>query len=147
MGYKPRSTIYTLDFDGTDWDGLEVRMRATKLGNLFGSAGILGIVEKIGRNSLPSSEEMALALSQYEVIAEHLVSWNIDADDDSPLPATLDGLKTLEVPLVMAISNTWQAAMQDVAPPLPAGSSVGLPDVPLPMASIPASLASLSMPN
>lgn len=147
MGYKPRSTIYTLDFGGTDWDGLEVRMRATKLGNLFGSASLLGVMEKISDNALPSSEDMALALSQYELIAEHLVSWNIDADDDSPLPTTLDGLKALEVPLVMAISNTWQAAMQDVAPPLSSSSSVGLPDVPIPMASIPASLANSSMPN
>lgn len=147
MGYKPRSTIYTLDFDGTDWDGLEVRMRATKLGNLFGSASLLGVMEKISDNALPSSEDMALALSQYETIAEHLVSWNIDADDDSPLPATLEGLKSLEVPLVMAISNTWQAAMQDVAPPLSSSSSAGLPDVPIPMVSIPASLANSSMPN
>lgn len=151
MGFTPKSTVYTLDFEGTEYDGLEVRMRATKLGALFGAPELLGIAERLdpsGKN-LPAADDLDRVMDQFRDLADHLVSWNIDAADGSPLPATLDGLKALELPLVNQIAQTWRTAMGEVAPPLSGGSSSGpLPDLPsVQMAPIPASLSSSSTPS
>jgi hypothetical protein len=149
MGFKPRSTVYTLDFAGTEYDGLEVRMRATALGTLFVAPELLGIKERMdaaGVNAMPAPDDLDRMMDQYRDLADHLVSWNIDAADGTELPADLDGLKTLEVPLVNEIAQAWRMAMAQVAPPLSDGSNSGpLPDLSsVPMASIPASLMSLS---
>lgn len=153
MGFMPKSTVYTLDFEGTEYDGLQVRMRASTLGALFDAPELLGIKERVdaaagGGLSLPAADDLNRFVDQYRDLAEHLVSWNIDAPDGTPLPATLDGLKTLELPLVGQIVQTWQSAMAGVVPPLPGGSSSGpLPDVDLAMGPIPASLQSSSTPS
>lgn len=153
MGYTPRSTVYTLDFAGTEHDGLEVRMRASPLGGLFDATELLSIKERLeaaeAAATAPAAEDVNRMVDQYRDLAEYLVSWNIDAKDGTALPATLDGLKTLETPLVNLIAQTWRAAMGQVAPPLSGGSNSGpLPDLSsVPMASIPASLSNLSTPS
>lgn len=151
MGFTPRSTVYTLDFEGTEYNGLEVKMRATKLGALFGAPELLGIKERIdaGGSTLPAADDLDRIMDQYRELAEHLVSWNLEIPAGTPVPATLDGLKALEVPLVNVIAQTWRTAMGEVAPPLSGGSSSGpLPDVlSVPMAPIPESLLSSSTPS
>lgn len=153
MGFTPRSTVYTLDFAGTEYEGLEVRMRATALGTLFVAPELLGIKDRMdaaaGTGAMPTPDDVDRMVDQYRDLADHLVSWNIDAADGTSLSADLEGLKTLEVPLVNQIALAWRLAMGQVAPPLPAGSTSGpLPDLSsMPMASIPESLSSLSTPN
>lgn len=152
MGYTPRSTVYVLDFSGTEHDGLEVRMRATALGTLFDAGELVGIAERIdaaGASAIPAAEDVDRMVDQYRDLADHLVSWNVEIPAGTPVPATLDGLKKLELPLVNQIAQAWRTAMGQVAPPLPQSSSSGpLPDLSsVPMASIPESLTSLSTQN
>lgn len=140
MGFTPKKTIYRLDFEGTDLDGAEVRMRASSLGLAFDVVGLIGVDED---NATP--EDIERALQQYVELADHLVSWNLDDDNGDPLPADLEGLKTLEIRYVRMIAEAWQRAQVDVPGPLPSGLSNGQqpPDLlGIPMATIPASLAS-----
>jgi hypothetical protein len=152
MGFTPRRTVYILDFEGTDWDGAEVKMGATKLGAVFAAPALLGAQKRVAAGAgdvLPEPEDVDAMLGEFADLAAHLISWNIEDEDGNPAPADLDGLKAQELPFVMAIAQAWQAAMKDVAPPLPPRSSNGvLPDVlSAPMEPIPASLLSSSVPN
>jgi hypothetical protein len=144
MGFTPRSTIYTLLFEGTDYEGLEVRMRATKLGALFDAGDLLAIGDRVGIDVAPTAAEMGQITSQFEDLADHLVSWNIEDEDGRPVPANLEGMKTQELPLIVRIVKAWQQAMGDVAPPLPNSSSSGRPPDALymPMEALAGSLAS-----
>lgn len=139
MGFTPKKTVYRLDFEGTDLDGLEVRMRGGKLGQVFDFAGLVGIDE-----SNATAADVQLMMSQYQELADHIIEWNCEDEDGNPVPATLEGLKTLELRYVNMISQAWQKAEVDVPGPLPSGSPSGrLPDLlEIPMTMIPESLAS-----
>ncbi len=137
MGFTPPRTVYRLDFEGTDLDGLEVRMYGGNLGQAFDFAGLVGVTERTA-----TAEDVRLLLQQYAEIAGHLKSWNIDDARGEPVPADLEG-KTLELKHVQAIAEAWQRAQVDVPGPLPSNSPDGPPDLlEIPMAAIPASLAS-----
>lgn len=143
MGYTPPSTVYRLDFSGTELEGLEVRMTGGKLGDAFdavdGAAGLVGVTDENA-----TIEDARLVLSQYEEMAEHLVSWNVTTKQGVDVPATLAGLKTQETRHVNMIAAAWQRAQVDVPGPLPHGSTNG-PSSDLStiqMEAIPASLAS-----
>lgn len=144
MGFTPRSTIYTLLFEGTDYEGLEVRMRATKLGALFDAGDLLAIGKRVGVDVAPTAAEMGRITAEFEELAAHLVSWNVEDEDGTPVPADLEGLKAQELPLVVRIIKAWQQAMGDVAPPLSNSSSSGRPPDALfmPMEPLAGSLAS-----
>lgn len=138
MGFTPKKTVYRLDFEGTDLDGLEMRMRGGNLGQAFGFSGLVGVNE-----SNATAADVRLMMSQYQELADHIIEWNYEDEDGNPVPADLEGLKTLELRYVKMIAEAWQRAQVDVPGPLPSGSPSGPPDLPeIPMAPIPASLAS-----
>lgn len=139
MGFKPPRSVYRLDFEGTELEGLEMRMRGGKLAQAFAATDLVGISE-----TNATKEDVELALGQYQELADHLISWNYEDDDNRPVPANLDGLKTMEIRHVNMIAAAWQKAQVDVPGPLPSASSPGpLPDLPMiPMGGIPESLAS-----
>jgi hypothetical protein len=139
MGYTPRRHVYLLQFEGEEFEGLEVRMRAAKLGMMF-DARTLAAIDMTN----PSVADVDATLEQMEILADHIVSWNIEDEDGNPVPANLDGLKQQEVPLVGQIFAAWQQAMGDVTGPLPNSLSSSRPpdSLSLPMEPLAANLAS-----
>ena len=128
MGYRPTRTTYVLDF-GDRYDGLEVKVRAGTLGNMLRIQTLSAKGEEMGE---AETEEMFVRF------ASLLAGWNIEDDDGTPVPATLDGLKGLEPGLAMEIMRAAGAAIGGVAAPLENGSADGgpsavesLPTVPL----------------
>lgn len=138
-GFVFPKTTYRLDFDGTELQGLEVRMRGGKLGTVFEQLPLVGVTE-----ATATPEDAKLMLAQYGELAAHLISWNAKDEAGNDLPPTLEGLKAQELRHVQMIATAWQRAQVDVPGPLPNGSSTGpLPDLPqIPMTAIPESLAS-----
>lgn len=138
-GFTPPRTVYRLDFEGTELEGLEVRMRGGKLGAAFDTVQLVGVTEKNA-----TAADAKLALAQYEEMADHLISWNVMDKNGQEVPANLEGLKTQETRHVNMIAAAWQRAQVDVPGPLPRDSSPSpTPDLPMiPMESIPASLVS-----
>lgn len=139
MGFTPKRTVYRLDFEGTDLDGLEVRMSGGSLALAFDFSPLIGVTD-----SNATAADVQLLMSQYEELADHIIEWNCEDEDGNPVPADLEGLKTLELRYVNMIAEAWQRAQVDVPGPLSRDSNSGqLPDVlSIPMAPIPASLAS-----
>jgi hypothetical protein len=81
-----------------------------------------------------------------DILADVIVEWNLDDDDDKPVPATASGLRDQDPELVAGIVRAWVGASSRVAPPLPAGSSPGEIEAGIPMEVLDASLSSEGMP-
>lgn len=139
MGYTPRRHVYLLQFEGEEFEGLEVRMRAAKLGMMFDARSLASV-----DLTNPSLDDVDATLEQMEILAGHIVSWNIEDEDGTPVPANLEGLKQQEIPLVGQIFAAWQQAMGDVTGPLSNSSSSSRPpdSLSLPMEPLAGSLAS-----
>lgn len=121
-GFKPERKGYRLRFQGTDLDGLVVTMRGMAIGMFLEIAELSDInPERFTKDDLPMIRRL------FELVAEHLMDWNLLADDDEPVPATLAGILTQEVPLVFTVVEQWMKAVGDVPGPLPQTSTDGRP--------------------
>lgn len=119
MGYKARR-VYVLEFE--DRDGMEVKARSTNIDRFM---ELTELADFSPGNSF-SPEDRAKIDKLLAGFSECLVSWNLEEDDDSPIPATLEGLRSLDIDLAMEIVNSWMDAISDVSPgkerPSPNGS-------------------------
>ena len=115
MGYKPKRTIYKLDFSQTEYAGLEVAVRAGSIGDL------LGLQELAGAGEMTAEE----ARQMFAGFAALLVSWNVEDGDDKPVPATYEGVASQEPDFVKAIVTAFFVNVAGTPPPLPDGSNSG----------------------
>lgn len=133
MGYRPPRTTYVLDF-GENYNGLEVKVRAGTLGNL------MRIQSLSGKDDMSEDEVEEM----FRRFATLLAGWNIEDEDGAPVPATLEGLQSLEAGLAMEIMRAAGAAIGGVPAPLENGSAGGGPSA---VASLPTVPLSSSPPN
>lgn len=100
MGHKIRRKVFTLRFDGhEDLDGATVRVRSVSLGRLMAVAG----QAEAARGGVKLAEVMDLL----ELFAERLESWDLEEEDGTPIPTTLDGLLSLEPDTALDIVLSW----------------------------------------
>ena len=126
MGFVPPTTGVKLTFEGSMYEGLEVTMDSVSTGT------VLDIMEKFeaAKNGDPAA--MIVLLDGF---AKALEAWNIeDRKTGDPVPATLDGLRTLDFTLAMAIIGAWIGSVTSAPPPLPGNSGSGgtSPEGPIP---------------
>lgn len=125
MGYRRK--VYKLVFDDGQHEGLEVRARGISIeravkmlalgSSLAGAAGILA-----------DNEEGAVQRERlYDGLATVLLDWNVEEDDGTPVPTTVDGIRTVDWDVVMAIFEAWSTAVMGVGRPLPPSSNGGVP--------------------
>lgn len=141
MGFKRPKTVFDLRFAG-DFEGLEVRARSVSLRE-FTAMGELSRLEQLGRRA-PTAEDVKDIDALFECFAGALISWNLEEDDGTPVPATLDGIRSQEVDIACRIAVAWIEAVAGVNPDLGKDSSSGetFPVASLPMAPLSPSLAS-----
>lgn len=110
MGYKPKFKVHNLTF-GPEFEGLEVQARGVSVGEFLEiSAGV----------TLDRA---------YELFAENLVSWNLEDDDGTPIPAVRDEVLKLDRQLIDRIVDVWIGAIQKVSAPLEPSSPAGEPSL------------------
>jgi hypothetical protein len=152
VGFKPEATIYSLNWEeGHKFHGLQMAVRAcsvrkfTELIALAGTAADL----KAKDTADITAEDIKGVENLFSTFAGRLVSWNVDGDDGQPVPPTLAGVMSQEVPFVLELIEQWMGAMGDVAPPLPAASGNGHSTAtkPLMEASLPMAASSASPGN
>ncbi|MFZ3473086.1 hypothetical protein ACODT3_10870 [Streptomyces sp. 4.24] len=131
MGYKPKRKIYHLDFEGTDFEGLQVSIRGLNTGQYLDLFEAKAEAEAGGETS-----------RLLTIMASRLVAWNVEDDGDMPVPATLDGIKTQDLDFNLAIVNSWTTAMAGVPAPLAPSSPAGEPSL---VESIPVDILSPSL--
>jgi hypothetical protein len=132
MGFVPPTTGVKLEFEGTQYEGLEVTMDSVSTGT------VLDIMDQFETAKDGDPAALRVLLDGFSVALE---SWNIeDRKSGQPVPATIDGLRTLDFTLAMAVIGAWIGSVASAPPPLPGSSPSGSPS---PEGPIPA-LAALS---
>lgn len=141
MGYKVKRTIYRLVFEGK-YEGLIVSAKAPLLGFLESAMKMSPLV---GKNTTQlTAEDLELVTGVFSGFAKYLVEWNVEEDDGTPIPATLEGLQGQDIGFVMEIVEAWLNAAGEVAPPLEQPSNSGSPSL---VGSLPMEPLSPSLPS
>ena len=117
--FKRERKLYQLQFEADELDGFECVATGTTL-ERFIEITALSEVLKTPEGRTPENVE-----KQFTLFAEYLVSWNLDDDDDQPIPCTYEGLKTQDFEFVMAIMMAWMQALGGVPDDLGKDSSSG----------------------
>jgi hypothetical protein len=122
VGFRLDRT-YVLEFEGA-MEGAYVKLKATPVGVALELRGTPGEALSIQRGA--------------ELLAEHVIEWNLDGPDDQPLPVTKDAiLAGLEEVVIAKIIVEWYRAAVGVTAPLdPPGADGTLTDEDMPMESI-----------
>lgn len=128
MGFRRVPTIYTLEFDG-EYEGLVVRMQSTSFGNVRRLFRLL-------------NDETAAELESIEgiikLLADHIVSWNMEDAQGNPTPADESGLDDQDFPFIMDLSNRYLDQITGPDPELGKDSTDGgkFPGQPLTMEAL-----------
>lgn len=102
--FKRKRKVYKLDFEGTEYEGLDVKVRGLTTGEYL----------EIVSLSAPSTEGDKETEGMLRMFASHLVSWNLEDEDDKPVPTDYDGVKSNDFVMNMFIINAWTAAIASV---------------------------------
>ena len=114
-GYKRDKPIYKLIFADDQFNGLEVVAKSLPLGEFL----------ELQKLQSHATEDPEAAEKIMRKLGDVLISWNLEDDDDQPVPATYDGLASQDLPFVLAIFQAWQEAVAGVPNPSPAASNGG----------------------
>jgi hypothetical protein len=132
MGYRKKSTLYTLKWpDGHDLAGLEVTMRGLSVDGMVKVATLGSAL----RAATDVAAQAVKAGELFTLLASKLVAWNLEEEDGTPVPATLEGVQDQDLALVTEILTAWVGEISSVDNPLPPGSngmqSPSLADIPM----------------
>lgn len=119
---KLPSRVLVLQFEDPDYEGLEVKARSVSLGVL------LDLDEET--DAMRAGNGIAQTRQLVNLFADKLISWNLEDEDDKPVPATADGILSLELDHAYPIILAWVDAMVSVSASTGKGSSSGVPSVP-----------------
>lgn len=121
MAYKASGKKYKLTFgEDTDFEGLEVRAKGCSTGDFLRLASL-------AENLDPKNMDLEEIGELFTLFAGCIVEWNIEDDDDVPVPTTKDGLLSLDIDLVLAVLTAWMEAVAGVSGPKEKPSNDGLP--------------------
>jgi hypothetical protein len=134
MGYRKKNKNVVLKFaEDHDLYGLEVRLRGMNIGEYLAFTGYDG----------GDGETVAGLIKRF---GEHLMSWNLEEEDGSDVPATPEAVGAQDHELILALANAWTDALAGVhkADPLQESSPSGgpSPEVSIPMEPLSENLAS-----
>lgn len=133
MGYKRKSKTFTLQFEDEEFDGLEIRTRSVSLGKFLDMLTLI--------NAPMDKENVDNLFREFVGI---VIEWNLEDDDDIPVPLTVDGLYSLDLDFVKSIIDAWQEAMEGISTPLEKNSPGGeqFQEELIPMETLPENRAS-----
>lgn len=103
MGYRRKRAeqpIYRLVFADAELAGLEVDCQPAPL-------GVVQDFTKLAEFVGTPAQELAATTMVLETFARSLVAWNLEDEDGTPVPATIEGLLTQDTPFVMQIIEAW----------------------------------------
>jgi len=132
MGFKRQTTVYDLHFEDPRFEGLEVQAKSLPTGKLMKLMRLSTQIGGKGVDDLASVDEL------FGGFAAALVSWNLEEEDGTPIPATLDAINDQDFDFVMAVIMAWMEAVAGVPSDLGKDSTSGDPslEASLPMAPV-----------
>jgi len=111
-GFKIPDKIAVITFEGTDYDGAEIRAKLNVNFKYFSEI------------QAAISEDNTNGLRVAELFGDHaLISWNLEDDAGDPIPANAEGMAMIPVELVNLMVGNWAEAVSDIPDPLEKTSS------------------------
>lgn len=105
MSFTRKRKVYNLDFEGTEYEGLEVKVRGLTTGEYL----------EIVSLSAPGTEGDKETESMLRMFSDHLVSWNLlDEETNLPVDTTYEGVITNDFVMNMFIINAWTGAIASI---------------------------------
>jgi hypothetical protein len=136
VGFKKKTTIYELVFEDKELEGLEVRAKSVPSGDLL---DLMDAASKIDVTSSTFSNSDLSAIKQLLTgFSRALVSWNLEEEDGTPVPPTLESIHAQEFIFVLPIVTAWMDAVAGVSADLgkDSGSGETFPEGSLPMETL-----------
>lgn len=156
-GYRRKVKQLRLTFEGSSLDGLVVLMRSVPVATILDLADLAELSTDFTPEGLRNLGQV------FGVVADALVSWNLeeetcdahgvaeceDCPEDAPrtvrpIPADLEGIKSLDLDEALLLVQQWTQAAAGVAAPLGRGSADGRQSA---VASLPMEPSSASPPS
>jgi hypothetical protein len=137
--FKREKKLYKLKFETPELDGFECIATGTTLERFIELNALSEALQS------PEGRTEENIRKQYQLFAQYLKSWNLDDDDDRPVPCTYEGLLTQDFDFVMEIMKAWMQAIASVPDDVGKGSGSGetsQAESRLQLASLSSSLAS-----
>lgn len=140
MAYKYEPNTYTMTFDEKHrFHGLTMKVRSVKLGDFTKVIAMAGMAEKAMDESASDAlkaEALEAMDSLFNAFSKALVSWDMEDEDGTPIPASREGLDMLDFEFVLPLVQEWMQAIGGVSQELGKGFSSGgtspAPAIPLP---------------
>lgn len=129
MGFKRERKTYKLQFEG-ELAGLVVRARSLPLGAFMELGKLLDTEAGVSAGA----EDMGKVDTLFHTFAGALISWNLEDDDDQPVPPTAEGLYTQDLEFCVSVITAYMQAVSGVSASLGKESPAGEPSL---AASIP----------
>lgn len=94
-----------------------------------GETGLAGATVKMRSCSLAVLEEFKTATGgrEAEIVAEHIVEWDLEDQNGIPIPVTADGVRSLDPPAAYLIVVEWLRAVRGISAPFDKRSAGGGP--------------------
>lgn len=119
MGFVRQKKVYRLVFQDEEYNGLGVRATGVPLGQF------LEMSELAIRAKQSPDEANSSAKALIDNFAGALQDWNLENEDGTPVPATAEGLYSLDFEFVLTLITAWMEAIAKVPDPLAQTSSAG----------------------
>lgn len=133
-----RRPLLRLRFEDDEYEGLVVRCRRPSIGEIFAlrTADSIGELEQI----------INLFIGEYAGGDPLIIEWNLDDHHGDPVPVTDAGLRSVDIRLLVEISDQLRQAAAGVSPPLPPPSPDGDTSLEASIPMVPLSASQQSTP-
>lgn len=121
MGYQ-RSLLKLVFRDG-EFGGLEVVCRRMKVADAMAATALAKV------DQADPAQQVAALEKVTEILASHIVSWNLEDEDGEPVPTDLEHLREQDFQMVNALVTKWMEVAVGVSPPLSKPSNGGEPSL------------------
>lgn len=106
-GYRHKAKTYKLTFD--DYPGLEVVTKSASINVLSKMMRLAVEVDGVGTDDL-TAEDIDKMDELYAGFAKALVSWNLEDEDGTPVPTTVEGVRDQDPDFILSIIMSWAEA-------------------------------------
>lgn len=134
MGYRKKSKVYRIRVESGEHTGLDMTVRAVKLGKFVSIARMSTSLDvetlKSGKGTTvtDATDTFSGMTELFDEFSKSLVSWNVEAPTDPdldgendewiPVPANQSGVYAQEFDFVMFLIGEWIGAMGGIPDPL-----------------------------
>ncbi len=121
MGKFKRNKTYLLAWEEGEFKGLEVLTRSIPTGRY------LELMKELRGDNATEAAVLGMA--------DFIIEWNLEDENDQPVPCTREGIMTVDLELITAVTRAWQNTIGGTDVPKDETSSSGsqLVEASLPM--------------